>query len=64
LLSIIAGIPGVFALLIALNRSSATAFLNVYIPVLFLLPTYYRWYAPGLPDPSFHHAAIFGDASR
>lgn len=59
MLSIIAGIPGVFALLIALNRSSAAAFLNVYIPVLFLLPTYYRWYAPGLPDPSFHHAAIF-----
>jgi hypothetical protein len=58
MLSIIAGIPGAFALIIALQRGSAVAFLNVYLPVLFLLPTYYRWFAPGLPDPSFHHAAI------
>lgn len=55
---IVAAFPGLIALIVALQRGSALAFLNVYIPVLFLLPTYYRWYAPGLPDPSFHHAAI------
>jgi hypothetical protein len=56
---IIAAFPGLFALIIALQRGPASAYLNVYLPTLFLLPTYYRWFAPGLPDPSFHHAAIF-----
>ncbi len=56
---IIAAFPGLFALIIALQRGSASAYLNVYLPTLFLMPTYYRWFAPGLPDPSFHHAAIF-----
>jgi len=55
---IIAALPGLIALIIAVQRGPACAYLNVYLPVLFLLPTYYRWFAPGLPDPSFHHAAI------
>lgn len=55
---IIAALPGLFALIVALRRGPAMAYLHVYLPVLFLLPDYYRWYAPGLPDPSFHHAAI------
>lgn len=55
---ILAALPGLFALIFVLKRGAAYAYLNVYLPVLFLLPTYYRWFAPGLPDPSFHHAAI------
>jgi hypothetical protein len=58
-MSILAAFPGLFAVIFALQRGPAIAFLNVYIPVVFLLPSYYRWYAPGLPDPSFHHAAVF-----
>jgi hypothetical protein len=30
----------------------------VYIPVTLLLPEYYRWVLPGLPDPTFSEAAI------
>lgn len=55
---ILAAFPGLIALIVVLQRGPAFAYLNVYLPVLFLLPGYYRWYAPGLPDPSFHHAAI------
>ena len=55
---ILAAFPGLIALIVVLQRGPAFAYLNVYLPVLFLLPTNYRWYAPGLPDPAFHHAAI------
>jgi hypothetical protein len=54
----ITAIPGIFSLIVAIVRSPAAAFLDVYLPVLLLLPDYYRWVLPGLPDPSFHHAAI------
>ncbi|NEX15341.1 MAG: O-antigen ligase domain-containing protein [Halochromatium sp.] len=55
---IIAAFPGLIALIVVLQRGSAFAFLNVYFPVVILLPSHYRWYAPGLPDLSFQHAAI------
>ena len=51
-------VPGIWALIIAISKSPQQAFLLVYIPVLFCLPDYYRWYAPGLPDASFSHSAI------
>ncbi|HVW84203.1 MAG TPA: O-antigen ligase family protein [Bryobacteraceae bacterium] len=46
------------AAVIALRRSASEAFLNVYLPSLFLLPMYYRWVVPALPDPTFQQAAI------
>lgn len=33
-------------------------FLNVYLPVLLLMPDYFRWDLPGIPDPTFSEAAI------
>jgi hypothetical protein len=57
-MGIIAAIPALFAIAVALKRSPAAAFLEVYIPVLLLLPDYYRWVLPALPDPTFNEAAI------
>jgi O-Antigen ligase len=54
----IAGIPGLIALLVTLRRGPALALIDVYLPVLLLLPDYYRWVLPGLPDPTFNEAAI------
>jgi len=54
----IAAIPGLIALFIALQRSPARAFLDVYIPVVLLFPEYYRWVLPALPDPTFSQSAI------
>jgi hypothetical protein len=42
----------------AFRYSPEKAFLDVYIPVLLLLPMYYRWVIPALPDPTFEQAAI------
>lgn len=55
---IVALVPGLIAAFVVVRYSTATAFLNVYIPALLLLPDYYYWNAPGLPDPSFVEAAI------
>src|SRR5262245_46831089 len=57
-MEILALIPLLIAGIVAFGRSPELAFLNVYTPVLLLLPDYYRWRAPGLPDPSFNQAAI------
>ena len=57
-MAIVALIPGLIALLVAVRRGPAVAFLNVYLPVLLLLPDYFRWVAPGLPDPTMNEAAI------
>lgn len=54
----IAGIPGLIALIVCMRRGPAAALIDVYLPVLFLLPDYYRWVLPGLPDPTFNEAAI------
>jgi hypothetical protein len=51
--------PALFAAYLALTRSPAAAFVHVYVPVLLLLPDYYRMITPGLPDPTFSEAAIF-----
>ncbi len=51
-------VPALIAAYVALRHSPARAFLNVYIPVLLLLPMYYRWVIPVLPDPTFEQATI------
>jgi hypothetical protein len=57
-MQLLAIVPGIWAIIVAFSKSPEAAFVNVYIPVLLCLPDYYRWVAPGLPDPSFSHAAI------
>ncbi|MEP7338946.1 MAG: O-antigen ligase family protein [Acidobacteriota bacterium] len=57
-MQIIAIIPGLIALYVALAKSPAKAFLYVYLPTLFLLPDYYRLILAGFPDPTFNEAAI------
>ncbi len=54
----IVAIPALLALIVALRQGPARAFLAVYLPVLLILPDYYRWVLPGLPDPTFNQAAI------
>src|SRR5580704_8186200 len=54
----VAGLPGLIALLVSLRRGVAAALIDVYLPVLLLIPDYFRWVLPGLPDPTFNEAAI------
>ncbi|HEV3112087.1 MAG TPA: O-antigen ligase family protein [Candidatus Binataceae bacterium] len=54
----VAGLPGLIALLVSLRRGPAFALIDVYLPTLLLLPDYFRWVLPGLPDPTFNEAAI------
>lgn len=54
----IALLPALMAGWAVLRRSPAWAFVNVYLTALVLLPDYYYWNAPGLPDPSFVQAAV------
>ncbi len=63
MLAIIALIPGALAVFIGLTRGPHAAFLWVYLPSMLLLPEYYRWNAPGLPDPTFGQAAAVGTAA-
>jgi O-Antigen ligase len=51
-------IPALIAAYVAWRYSPARAFLQVYVPVLLLLPMYYRWVIPLLPDPTFEQATI------
>ena len=57
-MDIIIFIPALIAAYVAFAYSPEKAFLLVYIPVLLLLPEYYRWMAAGLPDPTFSEATI------
>ena len=50
--------PAIYCAYIAMRKSPAIAFVDVYIPVLLLLPEYYRFVIPVLPDPTFSQAAI------
>ena len=56
-MAILALIPGLLAAYFAVVRSPQFAFFNVYLPALLLVPDYYRWIAPGLPDPTSNRAA-------
>lgn len=60
MLAIITTIPGFIAAWVGLKHSPQHAFLYVYLPSMLLLPEYYRWDAPGLPDPTFGQSAIIG----
>lgn len=52
-------LPALIAAALAIFRSPAIAFLNVYLPVLLLCPEYYHYkIVQGLPELSFAHAAI------
>ena len=57
MLSIIAIGPAVLAFYVAYTRSPSVAFLWVYLPTVLLMPDYYRFIAPGLPDPTFSQGA-------
>ena len=57
-MEILALIPGIAALVVAFTRSPQQALIQVYLPVMLVLPEYYRWVAPGLPDPTFSQATI------
>ena len=57
-MAILALLPFPVAAYFAFSRSPQYAFLWVYLPVMLLIPEYYRWIAPGLPDPTFSQAAI------
>src|SRR3954451_3660554 len=57
-MAIVAIIPGLLAFIVAARRGAAEAFLAIYIPVLLIFPDYFRWIAPGLPDPTMNQAAI------
>jgi len=55
---ILALLPLFVALFWTLARSPQLAFAQVWLPCLLLLPDFYHWDAPGLPDPTFHQSAI------
>jgi len=59
-LSYITFIPGVLAYVLAHRRGMPFAFLRVYLPVVLLLPDYYRAITPGIPDPNFSQSAGVG----
>lgn len=56
-MAIVALIPGLIAAYFAWFRSPQFAFLNVYVPVLLLVPDYYRVVLPALPDPTSSQGA-------
>lgn len=53
----VALLPAFLVAYVASRHSVHEVFLRVYIPVLLLLPGYYRALIPGLPDPTFAEAA-------
>ncbi len=58
MLSSIILIPAIIALIVALSFSLEAAFLYVYIPVLFFLPTVYVLKVSGAPEITFHQATL------
>ena len=46
-MDLITGVPGLIAILICIRRGPERAFLNVYLPVLLLIPDGYRWSITG-----------------
>src|ERR1700722_8120619 len=43
MLTAVAGIPGILALIVCMRSGPERAFLRVYLPTLLLLPTYFHW---------------------
>lgn len=59
MLSYITYLSGIWVYYVAKHQSLTKAFIWGYIPILLLLPDYYRAVTPGLPDPNFNQAASF-----
>src|ERR1700761_2088531 len=57
-MTIIVLLPGILAAWIAFFRSPAQAFLSIYVPVLVLVPEYYRWTVPLLPKVTASQGTI------
>ncbi len=57
-MTILAGLPALFAILWIARKSCYRAYIDVYLFSVFLLPGWCRWPVPGAPDPTFHEAAI------
>ena len=56
--AVIVLIPGLLSLWIASTQSLAMAFVQVYLPVLLILPDYYTLPIDSFPDPSFNQCAM------
>lgn len=56
MLSYIVYIAGIWTYYVA-RQSVSKAFIWAYIPILLLLPDYYKAVTPGIPDPSFNQAS-------
>lgn len=59
-MNVVALIPGIIAFWYGMKHSAAEAFLKVYLPTMLLIPDYFRFVAPGAPDPTFSSAGILG----
>ncbi len=57
MLSYIVYVAGIWVYYVAQKQTVSKAFIWAYIPILLLLPDYYRAITPGLPDPTFNQAA-------
>lgn len=57
MLSYITYLAGIWTYYVAANQSVPKAFIQAYLPVMLLLPDYYRAVTPGLPDPNFSQSA-------
>jgi hypothetical protein len=57
-MSIIILIPCIVCIVFLVRRGTQLAFLDVCLPTLMLLPTYYEWKAPLLPPITFLQAAM------
>lgn len=57
-MSFVALIPGLVSAWWIQKKGVYRAFVDVYLPVMLLLPDYFRCYLPGLPDPTMNQAAI------
>jgi len=51
-------IPGLIALVYCLRHGARETFINVYLPVLLILPEFYRWTMPGIPKVTFSQPVI------
>lgn len=57
-MNFVALIPGILAIVWLLKKTPQETFISLYLPVLLILPNYYRCMLPGLPDPTMNEAAI------
>ncbi len=51
-------VPAIIVWWVAAKQSLESAFLNVYLPVILMLPNYFTWQIDHFPDPCFHHCIM------